>query len=37
MNNRAEVCFAGIEVGGNYVRCIAIIDISVGLGDAIRC
>ena len=36
MNNRAELYFVGIEVGGNYVRCIVIIVISVGLGDATR-
>ena len=37
MNNLAEVCFVGLGVGGNYVRCRVIVVISVGLGGAKRC
>ena len=34
MKNLAEVCFV---VLGNYVRCLVIVVISVGLGEAKRC
>ena len=34
MNNLAEVCFAGLGVGGNYVRCFVIVVISLGLQRA---
>ena len=27
----------GLEVGGNYVKCLVIVIISVGLGGAKRC
>ena len=34
MNHLAEVCFVGIGVGGNYVRCLVTVVIPVGLGGA---
>ena len=37
MNNLAEVCTVGLGVGGNYVRCLFILIVSIGLGEAKSC
>ena len=37
MSNLTEVFLVGLEVGGNYVKCLVIVIISVGLGGAKRC
>ena len=34
INNLAEICFDGLGVGGNYIRCLII---SKRLGEAKRC
>ena len=34
MNNLAEVCFVGLGVGGNHVKCLVTVVIPVGLGGA---
>ena len=33
MNNLAVVCLVGLGEGGNYVRCLVIVVISVRLGE----
>ena len=37
MNSLAEVCFLGLGVGGNYIRSVVIVVISMRLGGAKRC
>ena len=37
MNNLAEVCAVGLGVGRNYVRCLLILVVSMGLGGAKSC
>ena len=37
MNTLAEVCSVGLGVGGNYVRCLFILIVSMGLGGAKSC
>ena len=32
--NLAEVCLMELGLGGNYVRCLVIVVISMGLGGA---
>ena len=36
MNNLVEVCFVGLRVGGNNVRSLVKVVISVGLGGSKR-
>ena len=36
MNSLAEACLVGLGVGGNYVRCVVIAVISMGIGGAKR-
>ena len=37
MNNLAEVCLVGLRVGGNYVRCLVVVVITMRFGGAKRC
>ena len=36
MKKLAEICLAGLDVGGNYVRCLGIVAISMGIGKPKR-
>ena len=37
VNDLSENCSLGLGLGGNYLRCLAITVISVGLGGAKKC
>ena len=37
MTNLAEVCLVGLRVGGNYVRCLVVVVITMRFGGAKRC